>query len=73
MNGVLDGVQILESEALDQFDFLREADLAVGDAMRERGLHESTVAATRRRAHLMSVDENNVAGGVALFGDDRGP
>ena len=54
-------------------DLVGEALLAVGDAVRERRLHEAAVAAARRRADLGRFDQHDVAGRVALLGDDRRP
>ncbi len=69
----LDGVEVLQAELLEQFDLAGESPLAVGDAVGERRLHEPSVATARRRPDLGGVDQHDVAGRVALLGDDCRP
>ena len=52
---------------------MREALLAVGDAVGQARLHEAAVAAAGGRADLVGVDQHDVARRVALLGDDGRP
>ena len=73
VDGVLDGVEVLEPELLEQLDLVGEAFLPVGDAVGQARLHEAAVATARRRADLGGVDQHDVARRIALLGDDRRP
>ena len=69
----LDVVEVLQAELFEQRQLVGEAGLPVGDAVGEAALHEAAVAAAGRRADLVRVDQDDIAGWVALLGDDRGP
>ena len=73
VDGVLDGVQVLETELLQQLELGGEALLPVGDAVRQGRLHEPAVAAAGGRPDLGGVDQHDVPFGVTLLGDDRRP
>ena len=73
VDGVLDGVEVLEPELLEQLDLVGEALLPVGDAVGQTRLHEAAVASARRGPDLGGVDEHDVARRIAFFGDDRRP
>ena len=72
-DGGLDLVEVLEAEALERRHLVGEALLAVADAVGEAGLHEAAVASAGGRADGATLDEHDVAGRVALLGDERRP
>ena len=68
-----DFVQVLQAEFFENRHFIGESLLGVGDAVRQRRLHEAAVAAACRRTHLLRVDEDDVARRVSFLRDDRRP
>ena len=66
-------VEVLKTQVLEEANFFGEALLSVGNAVSEAGVHEAAVATACCRAHLVGVDQYNVAFGVALLGQNRRP
>ena len=66
-------VEVLKTQVLEEANFFGEALLSVGNAVSEAGVHEAAVATACCRAHLVGVDQHNIAFGVALLGQNRRP
>ena len=69
----LDLVEVVQPEFLEDVDLVGVAVHAVADAVRDRRLHEATVASAGGAADLALVDEHDVTRRVALLGDHGGP
>ena len=54
-------------------NFIRKPFLSVGDAMRQRIVHESTVATARTRADFVRLNEHYITIRITLFGNDCCP
>ena len=72
-NRGFDFVQVLQAQILENGHLFGEALLGIRDAVRQRRLHEATVATACRRAHLVGVDQDDVARRVAFLCNDRRP
>ena len=73
VDGCFDLVQVLQPEFFEHLEFVGVSRHAVADAVRQRRLHESAVAPAGRAADFAHVDQHDVAGGIALLGDEGGP
>ena len=65
--------EVLQAEALERDDLVREARQPVADAVGERGDHEAAVAPARAGADALGLEHDDVARGVVGLGVQRGP
>lgn len=72
-DGLPDGVEVADAELFEGGQFVRPAGQAVAEAVGEGGGAEAAVAPGGRPADLGAFDEDDVALGVALLGDQCGP
>jgi hypothetical protein len=69
----LDLVEVPQAELFEDLDLVGPAGHRVAEPVGQAGVHEAAVAARRGRTALGGVDQHDVAGRVALLGDDGGP
>ncbi len=72
-DGLLDRVEVAGAQLLQDGDLVRPAGESVGESVGEGGGAEAAVAAGGGPARLTALDEDDVAAGVALLGQERGP
>jgi hypothetical protein len=72
-DGRLDAVEVAGAQLLQLVDLVGPAGQAVGQAVGERGGAEAAVAARGGPARLAALDQDDLAPGVALLGEERGP
>src|SRR4051812_41576808 len=70
---LLDGVEVLPAESGERLDLVRPALGAVGMAVRDRRGTKAAVASAGRPPDPVPLEQDHLAGGVALLGQDRRP